>query len=213
MIRTSSNPKRFLSFVKESSLNSGALDQPVTKRPWKFIKRSQLKQSSKSTSPRPADKKEQQLKAKAHEKTAVEPAMIGKPWCLTLTNKYTGRVSKQVTPLHLERLQISRIMDEFEQGLLEEQTFASLLITVLFNRDFKMKGNRWNVYSAHVSKEAEGGSVKFTAEKEANLNWNEYFCVALAKGTIYFFPERQEIRVEEYDFSVAGYRFNFLKEQ
>lgn len=118
-------------------------------------------------------------------------------------------MSKQVTLLD-DGYQLARILDEFEQGLLDEQSFAHELITALFDGDFKLPRKRWTIGLADVFREEEGEIVKIRAVKEARLNWKEYFSCAVAKGTICFFPDRQEIRVDDYNFCVAGGRFTFI---
>lgn len=59
---------------------------------------------------------------------------------------------------------------------------------------------------AYATKEesSDDGVIKFKAEKDATWDWKDIYSVASAKGTICFFSDHHEIRVDEYSYYAAG---------
>lgn len=125
----------------------------------------------------------------------------GGAWMLASTSKYDSK-SKSLDP---QLLNVSSELYSFEQGHMDEHTFALKLIEAMFNRDH-MRGKHWDYDPASAVKEEseDDGFVKFLAEKEATWDWKDIYSVASAKGTISFFSERHEIRVENYSYCAAG---------
>jgi hypothetical protein len=127
------------------------------------------------------------------------------PWKLTCTTKYKGKLTQKLT------LKITQHLKSIEQGLVDEQSSAQILITALFDRDFTpgKRSTKWEIESSNVSREAGGNSMKFVSEKKARFDWKGVYSIASATGTICFYPDQREIFVEDYNFCVACRRFSF----
>jgi len=167
----------------------------------KLISPEKPKQPASKASPGTIEPREKTSKAKI-------PPNLGSayegPWKVTYTCKYDKRNPKEIRPLSSQNLNISQFLYHFEQGKLSEHQFSHDIIEALFKRDF-MPGKRWDIDPAWVSLEGgEGNVVKFKAEKQATWDWKDIYAVASAKGTICFFPDKHEIRVQEYSHYVAG---------
>jgi hypothetical protein len=135
---------------------------------------------------------------------------------LTYTSKYDKSIPKQVLPLSpttsLKQFElIQRVLHEYESGLVNERKVAYELISALFYRDF-MPGKHWDIDPATIVVVDDGDDgdvsdtsvVQFAAEKQATWDWKDIYSVASAKGTICFFKDSQEIRVQDYSYYVAG---------
>jgi hypothetical protein len=134
----------------------------------------------------------------------TSPTVDAASWKLTYTSKGDTKSPKTVSPLSPQELKVGSILDDFELGLVDEQTVAHKIITALFQRDF-MQGKYWDIASATASRiEGDDGVVKYEALKKAAWDWNDIHSVASAKGTICFFQKDEAIRVEEYSYCVAG---------
>jgi hypothetical protein len=122
---------------------------------------------------------------------------------LTCTSKSDTNSPKAVSPLSPQELKVGSILDDFELGLVDEQTVAHEIITALFQRDF-VPGKYWDIASATASRiEGEDGVVKYAVVKEAAWEWKDINSVASAEGIIWFFQKDEAIRVEEYSYYVA----------
>jgi hypothetical protein len=137
-----------------------------------------------------------------HKKPPKNPS----PWKLTCTMKYKGKLMQD--PITSK---ITQHLKSIEQGLVDEQSTAQILITALFDRDFipGQRSTKWEIESSTVSREAGGNSVKFVSEKKARFDWKGVYSIASATGTICFYLDQREIVVEDYNFCVASRRFSF----
>ncbi len=134
----------------------------------------------------------------------IESKEYSGPWKLTYTSKYDKKNPKAVLPLNPHTLKISSQFASYEHGQMNEQRLAHDLIEALFYRDF-MDGKRWDIDPAYATLESSGdGVIIYKAEKEATWDWKDIYAVASAKGMICFYADRQEIRVENYSYYVAG---------
>ena len=98
----------------------------------------------------------------------------------------------------------------FEEGAISNQELAVLIIEALFERDFE-NGDHWEI-DAGTARDLEpdeggGGDLAgcaFKVKRQARLDWNDLYSVAAAKGTIIISKEKEEIRVENFSYFVAG---------
>lgn len=190
---TSSSLDR-LSRPTESSLSS---------RQTETSKKSSEK-AKKSPQNSPSQSKTSSLAKKVLPQTVTKKAYDG-PWKLTYTCRYDKASPKGVRGLSPQSLQLSSAFYSFEHGTTTEYTLAQEIIEALFDRDH-MKGRHWDYDPSWVTPESSDDEnvVKFKAEKQATWDWKDIYSVASSKGTICFFKERREIRVEEYSYYAAG---------
>merc|ERR1712157_224293 len=91
------------------------------------------------------------------------------------------------------------------------ETISLSVIEALFRRDFKEDGDQWDVDPA-TSRELEedeggGGDLEgraFVVKQQARYDSDKSYSVAAAKGTVTIWPEKDEIRIENYSYFVAG---------
>lgn len=141
------------------------------------------------------------------------PSVSSEPWRISCSSKYTF---KTIPHLNAELLNIEKACSDFDEGLIDESAFAIEVITALFLQDFRRKKNwkKWKICGATiVSKEncSDDSVATYNAEKKANLEWKNVYCMASAKGRISFVLEGRQIKVEEYNFCVANRRFHFIQ--
>ena len=98
----------------------------------------------------------------------------------------------------------------FEEGAISNKELAVLIIESLFERDFE-NGEHWEVDNGTArdleADEGGGGDLEgcaFVVKRQARLDWNDLYSVAAAKGTIIISAEKEEIKVENYSYFVAG---------
>ena len=98
----------------------------------------------------------------------------------------------------------------FEEGAISKQELSVLVIEALFERDFE-DGEHWEIDAgtARDLEDDEGGGgdlqgCAFVVKRQARLDWNDLYSVAAAKGTIIISAEKDEIKVENYSYFVAG---------
>jgi hypothetical protein len=159
------------------------------------------KQRGKSSTDASKESKEE---SKSQTQVAPSKPYSG-PWKLTYTSKYDKITPKTISDLSPQALDLSSDLRSFAQGHMDEQRFAGNLIEALFHRDH-MRGDHWDYDPAYATKEesSDDGVIKFKAEKEATWDWKDIYSVASAKGTICFFSDHHEIRVDEYSYYAAG---------
>ena len=140
-----------------------------------------------------------------HFPVAVVPARYTGSWRITTTSKYASYPNKTVTRLNPVSLKLTTELRNFDQGEIDARRFACYLIDALFDRDH-MKGKHWDYDppSASPITSDDESILRFQAEKEATWDWKDIYSVATAKGTIVFFMETNEIRVEDYSYYAAG---------
>lgn len=109
-----------------------------------------------------------------------------------------------------ENLYLTETLQAFEEGEISNEEFAVLLIEAMFERDFD-NGDHWEIDpgTARELEEDEGGGGDledraFVVKRQARLDWNDLYSVAAAKGTIIIDPEKNELRIEDYSYFVAG---------
>ena len=130
--------------------------------------------------------------------------------------KYTILKSEKYHPeygfeeMHPDDLYLTETLQAFEDGEISNEEISVLLIEALFERDFA-HGEHWEIDpgTAREMEEDEGGGGElegraFVVKRQARLDWNDLYSVAAAKGTIIIWPEKNEIRVENYSYFVAG---------
>lgn len=186
-----------LSRPTESSLSSRQTETKVSSK-------KSSEKANKRPQNSPSQSKTPSLAQKISPQTVTEKAYDG-PWKLTYTCRYDKASPKGVRGLSPQSLQISSAFHSFEHGTTTEYTLAQEIIEALFDRDH-MKGRHWDYDPSWVTPESSDyeNVVKFKAEKQATWDWKDIYSVASAKGTICFFKERREIRVEEYSYYAAG---------
>jgi hypothetical protein len=109
-----------------------------------------------------------------------------------------------------DELYLTETLQAWEQGEISNHEIAVLIIEAFFERDFE-NGEHWEVDAgtARELEEDEGGGADlegraFVVKRQARLDWNDLYSVAAAKGTIIIYPEKKEVRVENYSYFVAG---------
>jgi hypothetical protein len=109
-----------------------------------------------------------------------------------------------------DELYLTETLQAWEQGEISNHEIAVLIIEAFFERDFE-NGEHWEVDAgtARDLEEDEGGGADlegraFVVKRQARLDWNDLYSVAAAKGTIIIYPEKKEVRVENYSYFVAG---------
>lgn len=109
-----------------------------------------------------------------------------------------------------DELYLTETLQAWEQGEISNHEIAVLIIEAFFERDFE-NGEHWEVDAgtARELEEDEGGGPDlegraFVVKRQARLDWNDLYSVAAAKGTIIIYPEKKEVRVENYSYFVAG---------
>lgn len=112
--------------------------------------------------------------------------------------------------VHPDDLYLKETLQCFEDGDISNEEIAVLIIEALFEKDFE-NGDHWEIDAgtAREMEEDEGGGGDledraFVVKRQARLDWNDLYSVAAAKGTIIIDPEKNEIRVENYSYFVAG---------
>ena len=189
------------SSAKRTPNTSSSLDR--LSRPTVSSKKSSEK-AKKSPQNSPSQSKPHSLAKKVLPQTMTKKTYDG-PWKLTYTCRYDKASPKGVRGLSPQSLQLSSAFYSFEHGTTTEYTLAQEIIEALFGRDH-MKGRHWDYDPSWVTPESSDDEnvVKFKAEKQATWDWKDIYSVASSKGTICFFKERREIRVEEYSYYAAG---------
>ena len=127
---------------------------------------------------------------------------------LLLSDKYHPEYGfDELDPVELN---VAESLHAFEEGRKSKEDLCVDLIEALFNRDFE-NGEHWDIDpgTARELEEDEGGGGEldgraFVVKQQARLDWNDLYSVAAAKGTIVVWPEKDEIRVENYSYYVAG---------
>lgn len=109
-----------------------------------------------------------------------------------------------------DELYLTETLQAWEQGEISNHEIAVLIIEAFFERDFE-NGEHWEVDAgtARELEEDEGGGPDlegraFVVKRQARLDWNDLYSVAAAKGTIIIYPDKKEVRVENYSYFVAG---------
>jgi hypothetical protein len=127
---------------------------------------------------------------------------------LLISDKYHPEYGLE--ELDPEELNVVDSLHSFEEGTKSKHDLCVDLIEALFWRDFE-NGEHWDIDpgTARELEEDEGGGGEldgraFVVKKQARLDWNDLYSVAAAKGTIVAWPEKDEIRVENYSYYVAG---------
>mmetsp|Transcript_15988 Transcript_15988/g.30153 ORF Transcript_15988/g.30153 Transcript_15988/m.30153 type:complete len:1048 (-) Transcript_15988:140-3283(-) len=107
-------------------------------------------------------------------------------------------------------LYLKETLECFERGEISNEEIAVLIIEALFERDFS-HGEHWEIDDgiARELDEDEGGGGDlegraFAVKRQARLDWNDLYSVAASKGNIVIVPDKNEIRVENYSYFVAG---------
>jgi hypothetical protein len=107
-------------------------------------------------------------------------------------------------------LYLKETLECFERGEISNEEIAVLIIEALFERDFS-HGEHWEIDDGTAREleedEGGGGDLKgraFAVKRQARLDWNDLYSVAASKGTVVVVPDKNEIRVENYSFFVAG---------
>lgn len=127
---------------------------------------------------------------------------------LLISDKYHPEYGLE--ELYPEDLDLVDSLTAFEEGAISNQEVAVLVIEALFERDFE-NGDHWEIDqgTARDLEEDEGGGgdlegCAFVVKRQARLDWNDLYSVAAAKGTIIISSEKDEIKVENYSYFVAG---------
>eukprot|EP00551_Chaetoceros_affinis_P003775 CAMPEP_0203661590 /NCGR_PEP_ID=MMETSP0088-20131115/59689_1 /ASSEMBLY_ACC=CAM_ASM_001087 /TAXON_ID=426623 /ORGANISM="Chaetoceros affinis, Strain CCMP159" /LENGTH=660 /DNA_ID=CAMNT_0050524269 /DNA_START=13 /DNA_END=1995 /DNA_ORIENTATION=+ len=127
---------------------------------------------------------------------------------LLISDKYHPEYGLE--ELYPEDLYLVDSLTAFEEGAISNQELAVLIIEALFERDFE-HGEHWEIDNgtARDLEEDEGGGgdlegCAFVVKRQARLDWNDLYSVAAAKGTIIISSEKDEIKVENYSYFVAG---------
>lgn len=127
---------------------------------------------------------------------------------LLISDKYHPEYGLE--ELYPEDLYLVDSLAAFEEGAISNQELAVLIIEALFERDFE-NGEHWDIDNgtARDLEEDEGGGgdlqgCAFVVKRQARLDWNDLYSVAAAKGTIIISTEKDEIKVENYSYFVAG---------
>jgi hypothetical protein len=124
------------------------------------------------------------------------------------TEKYHPEYGEQeVNP---DDLYLKETLECFERGEISNEEIAVLIIEALFELDFS-HGEHWEIDDGTAREleedEGGGGDLKgraFAVKRQARLDWNDLYSVAASKGTVVVVPEKNEIRVENYSYFVAG---------
>lgn len=127
---------------------------------------------------------------------------------LLLSDKYdpdSGLVHLEPTDLAL-----TDALLELQSGQLSNDDFAVLFIEALFERDFE-NGDDWEVDpgTARELEDDEGGGGDlegraFVVKQQARLDTKNNYSVAAAKGQVIVDLEKDEVRMENYSYYVAG---------
>lgn len=107
-------------------------------------------------------------------------------------------------------LALTEALLEFQSGQLSNDDFSVLFIEALFERDFE-NGEDWEVDpgTARELEEDEGGGGDldgraFVVKQQARLDTKNNYSVAAAKGQVIVDLEKDEVRMENYSYYVAG---------
>jgi len=132
------------------------------------------------------------------------------------SNKFKIKKSEKYHPeygledVHPDDLYLKETLQCFEDGDITNEEISVLIIEALFEKDFE-NGDHWELDAgtARELEEDEGGGgdldgCAFVVKRQARLDWNDLYSVAAAKGTIIIDLEKNEIRVENYSYFVAG---------
>ena len=127
---------------------------------------------------------------------------------LLISDKYHPEYGLE--ELYPDELDLVDSLTAFEEGAISNQEMAVLIIEALFERDFE-DGDHWEIDhgTARDLEEDEGGGgdlagCAFVVKRQARLDWNDLYSVAAAKGTIIVSSQKDEIKVENYSYFVAG---------
>merc|ERR1712045_656329 len=138
----------------------------------------------------------------------VEDTLPPLRYKLLVSDKYHPEYGLE--EIYPEDLELVDSLLAFEENAISNHEIAVLIIEALFERDFE-NGDHWEIDAgtARYFEDDQGGGGElagcaFVVKRQARLDWNDLYSVAAAKGTIIISKEKEEIKVENFSYFVAG---------
>jgi len=148
---------------------------------------------------------------------------------LRMNNKYNP--TRGLTDLSPSELNLAQVLTQYEVGNMNSRRVSCEIISALFNRDFK-PDSKWTIMEATAHNVTSDGIMTkryteitgidgadnhelekvanmdynvYRSEKRAAWSWEDIQSESSARGDIWFMPGKNEIRVDSYEYHVAGY--------